>query len=45
MMKYDRSYEGKNDEGCFLKVDLPEKYYPEKLRELHNDLPFLPEKK
>ena len=40
MIKYDRSYEGKNDEGCFLKVDLPEK-----LRELHNDLPFLPEKK
>ena len=45
MIKFDRSYEGKNDEGCFLKVDLPEKYYPEKLRELHNDLPFLPEKK
>ena len=45
MIKYDRSYEGKNDKGCFLKVDLPEKYYPEKLRELHNDLPFLPEKK
>ena len=37
MIKYDRSYEGKNDKGCFLKVDLPEKYYPEKLRELHND--------
>ena len=30
-----------SDEGCFLKVDVQ---YPEKLHELHTDLPFLPER-
>ena len=30
-----------NDEGYFLEVDVQ---YPEKLHELHHDLPFLPEK-
>ena len=29
-------------EGHFLEVDVR---YPEKLHELHNDLPFLPERK
>ena len=31
----------KKNEGYFLKVDI---YYPEKLYELHNDLPSLPER-
>ena len=30
-----------NDEGCFLEIDVQ---YFEKLHELHNDLPFLPER-
>ena len=30
-----------NEEGCFLVVDVQ---YPKKLHELHNDLPFLPER-
>ena len=30
-----------SDEGYFLKVDVQ---HPEKLHELHNDLPFLPER-
>ena len=30
-----------SDEGCFLKIDVQ---YPEKLHELHTDLPFLPER-
>ena len=30
-----------SDEGYFLEVDVQ---YPEKLHELHNDLPFLPER-
>ena len=30
-----------SDEGFFLEVDVQ---YPEKLHELHNDLPFLPER-
>ena len=30
-----------SDEGYFLEVDVQ---YLEKLRELHNDLPFLPER-
>ena len=29
------------DEGCFLDVDIQ---YPENLHNLHNDLPFLPER-
>ena len=35
------SYDEESDEEYFLKVDLQ---YPEKLHELHNYLPFLPEK-
>ena len=29
------------DEGCFVEVDVQ---YPEKLHELHNGLPFLPDR-
>ena len=36
-----KSYNEESDEGCFLEVDIQ---YPEKLHELHNDLPFLPER-
>ena len=36
-----KSYNEESDEGYFLEVDVQ---YPEKLHELHNDLPFLPEK-
>ena len=36
-----KSYNAESDEGCFLKVNVQ---YHEKLHELHNDLPFLPEK-
>ena len=36
-----KNYNEESDEGCFLKVDVP---YLEKLYELHNDLPFLPER-
>ena len=35
-------YKPESDEGYFLEVDVQ---YPEKLSELHNDLPFLPERK
>ena len=35
-----KNYNGESDEGYFLEVDVQ---YPEKLHELHNDLPFLPE--
>ena len=35
------NYNEKSDEGYFLEVDVQ---YPEKLRELHNDLLFLPER-
>ena len=35
------SYNEESDEGYFLEVDIK---YTEKLHELHNDLPFLPEK-
>ena len=35
------SYNEKSDEGYFLEVDAQ---YPEKLHELHNDLPFLYER-
>ena len=37
-----KKYNEESDEGYFLKFDLQ---YPEKMYELHNDLPFLPEKK
>ena len=36
-----KSYNGESDEGYFVEVDVQ---YPEKLHELHNDLPFLPER-
>ena len=37
-----KNYNEESDEGYFLEVDVQ---YPEKLHELHNDLPFLPERK
>ena len=36
-----RNYNEESDEGYFLKADVQ---YFEKLYELHNDLPFLPER-
>ena len=36
-----KSYNEESDIGHFLKVGIQ---YPEKLHELHNDLPFLPER-
>ena len=36
-----KSYNEQSDEGYFHKVDIN---YLEKLHELHNDLPFLPER-
>ena len=36
-----KSYDEESDEGYFLKVDVQ---YLEKLHQLHNDLPFLPER-
>ena len=36
-----KSYNEESDEGYFLEADAQ---YPEELHELHNDLPFLPEK-
>ena len=36
-----KSYNEDSDEGYFFEVDVQ---YPEKLREIHNELPFLPEK-
>ena len=36
-----KNYNEKSDEGYLLEVDIQ---YPEKLHELHDDLPFLPEK-
>ena len=36
-----KNYNEESDEGYFLDVDVQ---YPEKLHELHNDLPFLPER-
>ena len=35
------SYNEESNEGCFLEVDVQ---YLKKLNDLHNDLPFLPEK-
>ena len=36
-----KNYNEESDEGYFLEVDVQ---YPEKLHELHDDLPFLPER-
>ena len=36
-----KNYKEESDEGYFLKVDIQ---YLEKLREVHNDLLFLPER-
>ena len=36
--KKKKNYNKESDEGYFLEVDV---HYPEKLHELHNDLPFL----
>ena len=36
-----KNYNEESDEGYFLEVDAQ---YPEKLHELYNDLPFLPER-
>ena len=36
-----KNYNGESDEGYFLEADVQ---YLEKLHELHNDLPFLPER-
>ena len=36
-----KNYNEESDEGYFLEVEVQ---YPEKLHELHNDLPFLPER-
>ena len=36
-----KSYNEESDEGYFLEVTVQ---YPEKLHELHNDLPFLPKR-
>ena len=38
---FTKSYNAENDERYFLQVDVK---YPEKLHNLHNDLPFLPER-
>ena len=37
-----KNYNEKSEEGYFLEVDAQ---YPEKLHELDNDLPFLPERR
>ena len=36
-----KNYNEKSDEGYLLEVDVQ---FPEKLHEVHNDLPFLPER-
>ena len=38
---FTKSYNAENDERYSLEVDVK---YPEKLHNLHNDLPFLPER-
>ena len=40
--EFIKNYNEESDEGYFLKIYVQ---YPEKLHELHNDLPFLPERK
>ena len=39
---YIKNHNEESDEGYFLEVDIQ---YPEKLHELNNDVPFLPERK
>ena len=39
---FTKNYNEETDERYFLEVDIR---YPGKLHELHNDLPFLPERK
>ena len=41
MKPLKKSYNEKTDEGYFLEVNVQ---YPEKLHDLHNELPFLPER-
>ena len=36
-----KNYNEESDEGYFLEIDVQ---YPEKLHEIHNDLPFLTER-
>ena len=38
---FTQNYNKENDEGYFLEVDVQ---YSKKLHDLHNDLPFLPER-
>ena len=38
---FTKSYNDENNQGYFLEVDVQ---YPEKVHDLYNDLPFLPEK-
>ena len=38
---FTESYNKENDEGYFLEIDVK---YPEKLHDLHQDVPFLPER-
>ena len=38
---FTESYNEESDEGYFLEIDVQ---YSEKLNEVHNDLPFLPER-
>ena len=38
---FTKNYNEESNEGYFLEVDVQ---YPGKLHELHNDLPFLPER-
>ena len=40
--KFIRSYNENSDKGYFLEVDVK---FPKNLHKLHNDLPFLPERK
>ena len=37
-----KKYNEESDEGCFFEVEVQ---YTEKLHEIHNDLPLLPERK
>ena len=39
--RFHKNYNQESNEGCFLEVDVQ---YLEKLPEIYNDLPFLPER-